>query len=108
MVKITPDPPKKQSGTAPVFDNAVVKRAMAYYLPISRPAKEAQDSKFDFISLEATLVHALDFLRCASATAHELGNELTGSQRDLLFASMHMVEMASVMVERSLECVEEV
>lgn len=108
MVKVTPDPPNKPSSIAPVFDKAVVKRAMECYLPISRPAKEPHDSKFDFISLEATLVHALDFLRCASATAHELGDELTGSQRDLAFASMHMLEMAKVMVERSLECVEEV
>ncbi|TFZ34400.1 hypothetical protein EWW49_25125 [Pseudomonas syringae] len=108
MVKVTPDPPNKPSGAAPVFDKAVVKRAMECYLPISRPAKEPHDSKFDFISLEATLVHALDFLRCASATAHELGDELTGSKRDLAFASMHMLEMAKVMVERSLECVEEV
>ncbi|BCS47071.1 MULTISPECIES: DUF6124 family protein [Pseudomonas] len=107
MVKITPDPPK-QSSTAPIFDKAVVKRAMACYLPIPRTDKEPHDSKFDFISLEATLVHALDFLRCASATAHELGDELTGAQRDLAFASMHMLEMAKVMVERSLECVEEV
>ncbi|RMP04654.1 hypothetical protein ALQ30_200768 [Pseudomonas syringae pv. persicae] len=53
-------------------------------------------------------MHALDFLRCASATAYELGDELTGSQRDLAFASMHMVEMAKVMIERSVECVEEV
>ncbi|RMM69898.1 DUF6124 family protein, partial [Pseudomonas savastanoi] len=42
------------------------------------------------------------------ATAHELGDELAGAQRDLAFASMHMLEMAKVMVERSLECVEEV
>ncbi|MDF5777414.1 hypothetical protein CCL16_18680 [Pseudomonas syringae] len=108
MVKVTPDPPNKPSSAAPVFDKAVVKRATECYLPISRPAKEPHDGKFDFISLEATLVHALDFLRCASATAHELGDELTGSQRDLAFASMHMLEMAKVMVERSLECVEEV
>ncbi|EPM48779.1 hypothetical protein A264_03520 [Pseudomonas syringae pv. actinidiae ICMP 19071] len=100
MVKVTPDPPN----TAPIFDKAVVKRAMACYLPVPRSPREPHDSKFDFISLEATLVHALDFLRCAS----ELGDELTGSQRDLAFASMHMVEMAKVMIERSVECVEEV
>ncbi|MDG6436004.1 hypothetical protein QCD80_21375 [Pseudomonas syringae pv. actinidiae] len=104
MVKVTPDPPN----TAPIFDKAVVKRAMACYLPVPRSPREPHDSKFDFISLEATLVHALDFLCCASATAYELGDELTGSQRDLAFASMHMVEMAKVMIERSVECVEEV
>ncbi|MCQ3028303.1 hypothetical protein NLO74_20150 [Pseudomonas tremae] len=107
MVKVNPDPPNRPLSNAPVMDKAVVKRAMACYLPTSRPAKEPHDGKFDFISLEATLIHALDFLRCASATAHELGDEMEGSQRDLAFAFVHMMEMAKVMIERSLECVEE-
>ncbi|MEE3935456.1 hypothetical protein V2I68_07820 [Pseudomonas viridiflava] len=108
MVKVTPDPPSKTSTGAPVFDQAVVKRAMACYLPTRRPNNESQDNSADYMNLEATLLHALDFLRCASATAYELGDELIGSKRDLAFAAMHMAEMAKVMVERSLECVEEV
>ncbi|MEE4621848.1 hypothetical protein V2K64_13035 [Pseudomonas alliivorans] len=108
MVKVTPDPPSKASTGAPVFDQAVVKRAMACYLPIGRTHTESQDNSTDYMNLEATLLHALDFLRCASATAYELGDELVGSKRDLAFAAMHMAEMAKVMVERSLECVEEV
>ncbi|CAM3418258.1 hypothetical protein BZK31_26400 [Pseudomonas floridensis] len=106
MVKVTPDPPSKTS--TPVFDQAVVKRAMACYLPTSRSSNESPKNSCDYMSLEATLLHALDFLRCASATAYELGDELNGSQRDLAFAAMHMAEMAKVMVERSLECVEQV
>ncbi|GFM66518.1 hypothetical protein K5D56_12810 [Pseudomonas cichorii] len=105
MVKITPDPPLNDASTAPVFDQSVVKRALACYLPTSRPPK-GDDKGFDFMSLEATLLHAMDFLRCASATVYELGDDLNGSQRDLAFAAMHMAEMAKVMVERSLECVE--
>ncbi|MEE4696268.1 MULTISPECIES: DUF6124 family protein [Pseudomonas] len=108
MVKVTPDPPSRASNGAPVFDQAVVKRAMACYLPIGRTHTESQDNSADYMNLEATLLHALDFLRCASATAYELGDELAGSKRDLAFAAMHMAEMAKVMVERSLECVEEV
>ncbi|QHF01243.1 MULTISPECIES: hypothetical protein [Pseudomonas syringae group] len=107
MVKVTPDPPPQPS-TAPIFDQAVVNRAMACYLPTGRSRKDPQDKTSDYISLESTLLHALDFLRCASATAYELGDELNGSRRDLAFAAMHMVEMAKVMVERSLDCVEEV
>ncbi|MEE5115714.1 hypothetical protein V2J95_13050 [Pseudomonas alliivorans] len=107
MVKVTPDPPSKASTGAPVFDQAVVKRAMACYLPIGRTHTESQDNSTGYMNLEATLLHALDFLRCASATAYELGDELVGSKRDLAFAAMHMAEMAKVMVERSLECVEE-
>ncbi|MEE4894029.1 hypothetical protein V2K30_08185 [Pseudomonas alliivorans] len=107
MVKVTPDPPSRASNGAPVFDQAVVKRAMACYLPIGRTHTESQDNSADYMNLEATLLHALDFLRCASATAYELGDELVGSKRDLAFAAMHMAEMAKVMVERSLECVEE-
>ncbi|MEE5105288.1 hypothetical protein V2J92_12100 [Pseudomonas alliivorans] len=108
MVKVTPDPPSRASNGASVFDQAVVKRAMACYLPIGRTHTESQDNSADYMNLEATLLHALDFLRCASATAYELGDELAGSKRDLAFAAMHMAEMAKVMVERSLECVEEV
>ncbi|MEE4801606.1 hypothetical protein V2K66_03245 [Pseudomonas alliivorans] len=107
MVKVTPDPPSNTSTGAPAFDQAVVKRAMACYLPIGRTHTESQDNNTDYMNLEATLLHALDFLRCASATAYELGDELVGSKRDLAFAAMHMAEMAKVMVERSLECVEE-
>ncbi|MGX0958990.1 DUF6124 family protein [Pseudomonas viridiflava] len=68
----------------------------------------AQSPPFRLHEPESYILHALDFLRCASATAYELGDELIGSKRDLAFAAMHMAEMAKVMVERSLECVEEV
>ncbi len=37
MVKVTPDPPSKTSTGAPIFDQAVVKRAMACYLPPVAP-----------------------------------------------------------------------
>jgi hypothetical protein len=58
------------------------------------------------ISLEAALVRAGDLLRCASATAYESGDQLTGEKRDLAFSVVHLVDMARVMVERSLVCVE--
>ena len=61
MVKVTPDPPPNTSTGAPVFDQAVVKRAMACYLPTSRPNNNAQDNSADYMNLEATLLHALTF-----------------------------------------------
>jgi hypothetical protein len=84
-----------------------VKRALSYYLPVRRPPSDDEGAT-EFIDLEATLTHASEFLRCASATVGELGEGLSGNQRDLAISAMHMAEMAKVMVERSLECVENV
>jgi hypothetical protein len=86
-----------------VLRPSAVKRALSHYLPVFKPQSEEAE---EFIDIEATLVHATEFLRCAAATASELGEVLNGSNRDLALTAMHMVEMAKVMVERSLECVE--
>jgi hypothetical protein len=56
--------------------------------------------------LESSLLRASELLKCASATAYENGDNLTGSNRDLAFSVMHLVEMARAMVDRSLLCVE--
>lgn len=96
MTTVTADTPLNSISTSPVLDESIVKRALACYLPTSPKAE----------SCEPTLNHALDFLRCAAATAYELGDSLQGSKRDLAFASMHMMEMAKVMVEQTLEVVE--
>lgn len=84
----------------PVLDESIVKRALAHYLP------ETHSQDEDATDLQPTLNHALDFLRCAAATAYELGDNLSGSKRDLAFATLHMMKMAKAMVERSLEIVE--
>jgi hypothetical protein len=86
--------------SAPALDESIVKRALAHYLP------DARSEGDDAASLQPTLSHALDFLRCAGATAYELGDNLSGSKRDLAFATLHMMEMAKVMVERSLVILE--
>ncbi|GFM68510.1 DUF3077 domain-containing protein [Pseudomonas cichorii] len=51
---------------------------------------------------EEALVHASDLLRCAMATAYECGDNLSGSQRDLAFSVVHLIEMANTLLERSL------
>jgi hypothetical protein len=63
-------------------------------------------SNTDPADLESSLVRASELLRCASATAYENGDNLTGSHRDLAFSVMHLIEMARAMVDRSLVCVE--
>lgn len=99
MTHITPDISPVLTST-PVLAESIVKRALAHYLPGTHSGAE------DATDLQPTLNHALDFLRCAVATAYELGDNLNGSKRDLAFASLHMIEMAKAMVERSLEIVE--
>jgi hypothetical protein len=91
MVKITPDPPHSNSTDC---EPTMVERTLAIYV--------AQD----MADLQDTLVHAIEFLRCAIATAYEVGDALQGSQRKLAFTVMHMVEMGTLMVERALECIE--
>lgn len=103
MVTLTSDTLPNPIPASPALDESVVKRALARYLPASPRSGDAQP-----VNLEPTLNHALDFLRCAAATVSELGNSLQGSKRDLAFATLHMTEMARVMVERSLESVERV
>lgn len=103
MSNFASDTPPSPIPASPALDESVVKRALACYLPTSSGSGDAQP-----VSLEPTLNHALDFLRCATATVYELGDSLQGSKRDLAFATLHMMEMAKVMVERSLESVERV
>ena len=54
------------------------------------------------LTQEQALIHASDLLRCAMAAAYECGDSLSGAKRDLAFSVVHLVEMANVMVERSL------
>lgn len=104
MVNNSSDIPSNKTDI-PVLDQSVIERALAHYLPadVLAASKPAIPSPH----LEASLLHALDFLRCAAATSSELGEGLSGAQRSLAFSSMHMAEMARVMVERSLACVEQ-
>ncbi|MBT2371507.1 DUF6124 family protein [Pseudomonas fluorescens] len=50
------------------------------------------------LSFEDALAHASALLNCAVAC--ESADQLSGSSR----AAMHLVEMAKVMVDRSLDC----
>ena len=57
-------------------------------------------------TVEDSLIHAVELLRCAAATAYETGDHLNGSQRDLAFAVMHLIDLARGAVEKSLDRLE--
>ena len=57
----------------------------------------------DQLSVEETLAHASELLHCASVTAYECGDSLKGSQRNMAFAVLHLVQMATAMVDKSLD-----
>lgn len=57
-------------------------------------------------SVEESLNHAAELLRCAAAIAYETGDHLTGNQRDLAFAVVHLIDMARMTVEKTLDHLE--
>ncbi|MBI6853495.1 DUF3077 domain-containing protein [Pseudomonas cichorii] len=57
-------------------------------------------------SLEESLQHISELLRCAAATAYESGDCLNGPKRDLAFSVVHLITMARTELDRSLESVE--
>ena len=57
-------------------------------------------------TLEESLQHVSDLLRCAAATAYETGDSLNGPKRDLAFSVVHLIGMAKTELERSLARVE--
>ena len=57
------------------------------------------------LSFEDALAHASSVLRCAAVAAQTAGEQLDGTSRTLVISVMHLVEMASGMVDRSLESI---
>ena len=87
--------------------SAAAQRALDYYLKPAVSEEQVVERFFDVnrnIKSEEALVHASDLLRCAAATASESASHLQGSNRDLAFSAVHMIDMARAMVDRSLEC----
>ncbi|UVM52455.1 DUF3077 domain-containing protein [Pseudomonas sp. B21-015] len=86
--------------------SAAAQRALDYYLKPAVSEVTNEERFFDVnrsISCEEALVHASDLLRCAAATANESANQLQGASRDLAFSTVHMIDMAKAMLDRSLE-----
>nr|WP_180206061.1 DUF3077 domain-containing protein [Pseudomonas sp. SbOxS1]NYU06225.1 DUF3077 domain-containing protein [Pseudomonas sp. SbOxS1] len=86
--------------------SAAAQRALDYYLKPAVSEEVGQEPLFDVnrnISIEEALVHASGLLRCAAATAYESASHLHGADRDLALSTVHMIDMAKAMVNRSLE-----
>ncbi|MFC6339879.1 DUF3077 domain-containing protein [Pseudomonas sp. CCM 7891] len=111
MEKIVPDPPLTTYDTSSgSFKNhAAFKRALDHYLnPAPPPAPEVPTPFIvsTDISFEDALAHASSMLQCASVTAQEAGNHLDGTSRALVISVQHLVDMARMMVDRSLDCLQ--
>ncbi|MDZ5435086.1 DUF3077 domain-containing protein [Pseudomonas fluorescens] len=86
--------------------SAAAQRALDYYLKPAVSEEVVEARFFDVnrnISCEEALVHATDLLQCAAATACESASHLQGTNRALAFSTVHMIDMAKAMVDRSLE-----
>jgi len=86
--------------------SGAAQRALDYYLlKDDMLALPVEDSFFEAkagISDEEALVRASELLRSAAATAYESANCAHGNSRDLALSVVHLIDMAKVMVERSL------
>jgi hypothetical protein len=85
--------------------SGAAQRALDYYLKEEGTPPSVDDTLFEAkpgISDEEALVHASDLLRSAAATAYESANSAHGNSRDLAFSVVYLIDMAKVMVERSL------
>ncbi len=111
MKKITPDPPSTilqdaAQCNSQSLDRAATDRALDYYLQSHLPARPMSTVLYaisDSVNLEAALAQASDLLRCAGASASEVGNGLSGQQRDLVLSVAHLVELAKAYVDKSLD-----
>jgi hypothetical protein len=100
-----PTLPMDTSLTSPQ-GSAAAQRALDYYLKPAVSKATSETRFFDVnnnVSCEEALVHASDLLRCAAATAVESASHLQGAIRDLALSTVHMIDMAKAMVDKSLE-----
>lgn len=55
------------------------------------------------VSLECRVAHAVELLRCATATAYESADGLQGPARHLAMASMHLITQAHLVLDQVLD-----
>ncbi|MFJ7882474.1 DUF6124 family protein [Pseudomonas sp. NPDC096917] len=111
MKKIVPDPsvsPAQDDAdcTSSSLDRAAADRALNYYLHDPKPARGTGTATYaihDSVNLEAALAQASDLLRCMVASASEVGNGLSGNQRDVVLSLAHLAELAKAYVDKSLD-----
>ncbi|WP_460122609.1 DUF6124 family protein [Pseudomonas sp. S2_C03] len=87
--------------------SAAAQRALDYYLkPVVSDEVVVEERFFDVnrnVTSEEALVRASDLLRCAAATASESASHLQGAHRDLAYSTVHMIDMAKALLDRSLD-----
>jgi len=86
--------------------SGAAQRALDHYLKDDVSAPLPDECFFDIkpnVSHEDALVHASELLRSAAAAAYELASSRQGNQRDLAFSVVYLIDMAKVMVERTLQ-----
>lgn len=84
------------------LDSEAARRALDYYLN-PNPNRPSGHNRIwtlhEGVTCEQAQEHAIALLRCAAATAHETASHQEGSQRELTFALMHMMDMARALLE---------
>lgn len=58
---------------------------------------------FPLTHLECRVAHAVELLRCATATAYESADNLQGPARHLAMASMHLITQAHLVLDQVLD-----
>ncbi|MCK6189065.1 DUF3077 domain-containing protein [Pseudomonas sp. EYE_354] len=56
------------------------------------------------LSFEDAIASISSLLRCATTTATETAEGLTGTQRDMAYATAHLIDMAKTLADRALDC----
>jgi len=95
MNKIVPDPPRF------TLDRDILDRALRHYLQPDSPPSFTVHHDLSFEDAPAQLC---DLLRCAAATASDTTQGLSGEQRHMAGATQHLIDMASTLADRALEC----
>ena len=58
-------------------------------------------------TFEETLIRIFEILRCAAAVVYESGDQQSGSNRDLPFAAMYLIDMAKALANELLSQLQE-
>jgi hypothetical protein len=89
-------------------DRAALYRALDYYLPDANPSSPDAMRFYNVspdVSFDDSMLYTADLLRCASVTAYECGEHLKGTERAMVFAVWHLLEIAKAMVDQSIDCI---
>ena len=86
------------------LDSGAARRALGYYLS-PKPRRPTVDIRIwtvhESVTSDQAQEHAIALLRCAAATAQETASHQHGSQRELTYALMHMMDMARALLEHN-------